>query len=71
MKMSLLVLNNIQEGQEASSELNWAASSFTSSLPEASNGFQDVITLTSDPEDVSTHYTYPRLSYLQLISYVL
>ncbi len=48
---------DIQEGQEASSELNWAASSF-SSLPEASNDFQDVNTLTSDSEDVSTTICY-------------
>ena len=45
---------DIQEDQEASSELNWAASNFTSSLPEASNDFQDVNTVTSDSEDVST-----------------
>ncbi len=44
---------DIQEGQQASSELDKAAGSSTSSLPEANNDFQDVITISSDSEDVS------------------
>ncbi len=43
---------DIQEG--ASSELDKAAGSSTSSLPEANNDFQDVISISSDSEDVST-----------------
>ena len=46
---------DIQEGQQASSELDKAAGSSTSSLPEANNDFQDVITISSDSEDVSYH----------------
>ncbi len=46
---------DIQEGQQATCELDRAAGSSTSSLPEANNDFQDVITISSDSEDVSYH----------------
>ena len=49
-------------GQQASSDLNWAASSSTSS-PVAINDIQDVIYISSDSEEVSTIMSKTQSSY--------